>query len=96
MAENETMRVVMNITVASATTAWEKGREYDVDAETARAWVRDRVASAAGEGASLEEIRSEKEDEFVPRASEVDPAGLTGEQEEGDARPVRTGRRKSA
>lgn len=92
--EKNTTRVVMNITVASGITAWEKDREYDVDAETARAWIRDRVASPAGEEKTLEEVRAEVEEEFVPRASEVDPTNLTGEAQEPAAPTPRKSSRK--
>lgn len=77
--EKKTTRVRMNITVASGITAWEQGNEYEVDAETARAWIRDRVATKAGTEKSLEEVAAEVEEEFVPRASEVEPENLTGE-----------------
>jgi hypothetical protein len=78
----ETIRVRMLKTVSNAHTTWfeaneEEGRDglYDLDAETARAWLRDGVAEAVGTAAKAE-AKDAAEDSAAPRASEVDPAQL--------------------
>lgn len=90
----DTTRVRMNTTVASGTRGWEIGQEYDVDSETARAWIRDRVATPAGIEMTTEEVRSEVEEVFVPRASEVDPAALAPANNVPEPAPASAGRRQ--
>lgn len=80
--EESPTHITMNTTVASGRAVWQMGVAYEVgvsvDAETARAWVRDRVASA-GDGKTTEEVRAEVEVEQLPRASEIHPEQMTGE-----------------
>jgi hypothetical protein len=78
--EKNTIRVRMLKTVANASTVWFAANEaenrdglYEVDAEVARAWIRDGVAEAVGTGAKAVTAEAAADDE-APRASEVDPA----------------------
>lgn len=78
----ETTRVRMLKTVSSPHATWfsankEEGRDglYDVDAETARAWLRDGVAEAVGSEAKAE-AKDAAGDDLAPRAEAVDPANL--------------------